>query len=131
MFSSNGILHYSKDPIKLSVEVDPEISSYYFSFIPKYLKVNRPMFSAHISIIRYIAPPNMEFWNKYHNQMISFQYESYIYNDELYYWLNVYSLELENIREELGLTSSGDVTKSPDGRHKFHITLGNLKNNAP
>ena len=50
-----------------------------------------------------------------------------IHNDELYYWLNIYSEELEEIRSELGLLPYGDVTESPDGRHRFHLTLGNLK----
>ena len=50
-----------------------------------------------------------------------------VYNDETYYWLNVFCKDLEEIREELGLTKSGDVSLSPDGRHKFHITIGNSK----
>lgn len=131
MFNSCGKLQYSLNPIKLILNVDSDISKYYFSLIPKYIKLNKQMFDPHISVIRNVNPPNLHFWGKYENKEINFQYESYIYNDELYYWLHVFSTELEEIRTELGLTPSGDVTKSPDGRHKFHITLGNLKNKSP
>lgn len=131
MYTSSGVLVYSQNPTKLIVEVDSEIARYYYSLVPKYVKLNKPMFTAHISVVRNIEPPNMQFWGKYQGVLIEFQYESFIYNDELYYWLNVYSLELEEIRMELGLKPFGDVTWSPDGRHKFHMTVGNLKNKAP
>ncbi len=98
MFLSQGILRYSLDPIKLIAQVDPDISHFYRSLIPQYLHVNRPMFEAHISVVRNADPPNMYAWNKYQGQNVSFEYDSYIYNDELYYWLNVYSQQLEDIR---------------------------------
>lgn len=127
MFQSCGKLIYSSNPYKLIVDCDNEISFYYRSLIPKYLKVQKTRYSAHISLVRKEIPINLEYWRKYHNQNIVFQYESYIYNDELYYWLNAYSPRLEKIRHELGLTKTSAITKSPDGRHKFHITIGNLK----
>ena len=131
MFSSTGLLRYSINPYKLIVEVDPDISNFYRSLIPKYIHLNKPMYAPHISVVRNNIPPNINVWDKYQNQKATFQYNSYIYNDELYYWLDVYSIDLENIRSELGLKPFGDVTWSPDGRHKFHITLGNLKNKTP
>ena len=57
MFSSSGILRYSTDPIKLSVEVDQDILRYYYSLLPKFIKINRPMYQAHISVVRNINPP--------------------------------------------------------------------------
>ncbi len=128
-FKSSGVLCYSENPIKLIVAIDPGIASFYRSLIPKYLHVNKPMYEAHISVVRNAVPPHMQAWSKYQGAEVDFEYETFIYNDELYYWLNVYSYRLEDIRLELGLKPWGDVTKSPDGRHKFHITLGNLKNN--
>jgi hypothetical protein len=127
MFVSTGTLQYSLNPTKLIVEVDPGISDFYRSLIPKYLHVKPQMYDAHISVVRKIDPPNMQFWGKYQCKKLVFKYEHFIYNDELYYWINVNSLTLEKIRTELGLKPFGDVTSSPDGRHKFHITLGNLK----
>lgn len=122
-----GILKYFPDPYKLIVEVDNEIGTYYRSLVPAYLKLKKPMYASHISVVRNMIPSNLEVWQKYQDKMVSFEYESWIYNDELYYWLNCYSTELETIRFELGLKPYGDVTESPDKRHKFHITIGNLK----
>lgn len=127
MFTSSGMLKYSQNPIKLIVEIDPDIAKFTRALIPKYLRVKSPMWAPHISVVRNWVPPYMEFWDKHQYREISFNYENYIYNDELYYWLNCYSRELENIRSELGMKPHGDVTWSPDGRHKFHITVGNTK----
>lgn len=126
-FTCAGQLIYSENPDKLIVEVDQELSNFYFSTIPKYCKVKKPFYPAHISVVRNAIVPNKEFWRKHHSKVIEFVYEDWVYNDELYYWLHVFSSELEEIRRELGLPSSGDVSLSPDGRHKFHITIGNTK----
>lgn len=128
MFKSTGILHYSINPYKLVLDADQDLSDYYRSLIPKYIKVNKQMYGAHISLVRNETPEKLSFWNKYEGKQISFTYENVIYNDSVYYWLNCYCEEFEFIRMELGLTKNSLVTKSPDGRHTFHMTLGNLKN---
>ena len=127
MFKSAGVLQYSDNPLKLIVEVDPDIANFARALVPKYIRLNKPMYSPHISVVRKAIPPNMDKWGKYNNQIVDFNYDSYVYNDELYYWLNVYSLDLEQIRFDLGLQPYGDVTLSPDFKHRFHITIGNLK----
>jgi hypothetical protein len=128
MFRSIGVLRYSKKPIKIIVEADPEICNFYRSLVPKYIPLARQMYVPHISVVRKETPTNMDVWNKYNNQEIEFEYDNFIYNDEIYYWLNCYSKRLEDIRLELGLSSTSLITRSPDGRHKFHMTIGNLKN---
>jgi len=105
MFYSTGTLRYYNDPIKLIVEVDPDISRFYYSLIPKYIHANKQMFAPHISVVRKEIPPNMTAWNKYGGHELDFEYDNYIYNDETYYWLNCYSKRLEEIRIELGLSS--------------------------
>ncbi len=127
MLTSVGTLRYTDEPIKLILEVDPGIGHLYRRLIPAYLNVRQPMWPAHISIVRKRTPPNMEAWGRYEGKQVEFQYESYVYNDELYYWLNCYSEELEAIRVELGLKPYGDVSVSPCGSHRFHCTVGNLK----
>ena len=127
MIKSVGRLIYSDNPYKLIVEVDQGISDFYYSLIPKSHRVQKQMYSAHISTIRNEIPINIQFWNKYQNKLVEFEYESFIYNDETYYWLNAYSKELENIRIELGLKETSEFTRSPDGLHKFHITIANTK----
>lgn len=127
MFKSAGKLQYSENPYKLIVEVDSELADYYRSFIPGSVGLNKPMYAPHISVVRNEIPLNLFAWNKYKERIIFFKYEGEIYNDELYYWLNAYSEDLERIRFELGLPTTSEITRSPDGRHRFHITLGNLK----
>lgn len=127
MFYSWGTLIYSFNPLKLIVEVDQGISDYYRSLIPKYLKVNKQAYPAHISVVRKELPPRMGYWEEFQGEEIDFEYDRWIYNDEKYYWLNVYSAQLEMIRAELGLPGTSEITKSPDGRHKFHFTIGNTK----
>ncbi len=126
-FNSVGILKYSDNPNKLVVEVDEEISRYYRYFVPKFINLKRQAFPAHISVVRKENPLNMEFWGKYNNKEVDFVYENVIYNDEVYYWLSAFSPDLEKIRLELGLSNISDITCSPDKKHKFHITIGNLK----
>ena len=130
MNDSTGTLIYSNNPYKLIVLVDNEIGRYYRALIPKYLDVRKQFHDSHISVIRNENPINMGFWGSYHNQEINFEYESNIYNDETYYWLNAYSPKLEEIRQELGLQSTSQFTRSPDGAHKFHITIGNIKHKS-
>ena len=127
LFQSIGKLKYFDNPYKLIVEVDNEIARYYRSFIPKYLKVNKPMYPAHISTVRREIP-NLEFWGKYQGKDINFQYENIICNDEVYYWLGAFSKELQEIRTELGLPITSWITEPPDGLYNFHITIGNTKN---
>ncbi len=127
-YSTSGTLQYYINPFKLILQVDSGLADFYRSLIPKYLHVKPPMFEPHVSIIRNtIAPLNMNVWDKYQGKSIDFKYEAYIYNDELYYWLNVICPELEYIRKELGMEPYGDVTLSPDGQHLYHVTLANLK----
>jgi hypothetical protein len=127
MFKSQGRLQYSQDPVKLIVQVDPGIAYFYRALIPKYLRVKGQAYPPHISVVRKVIPPNMEVWGKYEGQKVEFEYDTYVFNDSTYYWLNVWSYDLEAVRKELGLKPFGDVTESPDKRHRFHLTLGNTK----
>jgi len=126
MFKSVGTLRYFNNS-KLIVEIDPEISNYYQSLIPKYIYYNKQRYAPHISVIRKEIIPNMDLWGKYEGQEVEFEYENLIYMSPNYMWLNIYSEELEAIRLELGLTKTSEITRSPDGRHKFHTTIGNFK----
>lgn len=128
MFYSTGILKYFSNPLKLIVQVDQGISDFYRTLIPKSHYVQRQMYAAHISVVRKEKPPKMDLWGKHQNRKIVFEYDNMIYNNETYYWLNAYAKELEEIRLELGLPICSPWTRSPDGRHRFHVTIGNIKN---
>lgn len=130
-FSSSGTLHYEENPYKLIVRVDPELSRYYRSLCPKWMKVSPQKYPAHISVVRKEVPSNLEHWKKYQGNTIKFLYLPYVYggeNGEVYFWLNVFCKELEKIRTELGLSVSSEWTRPPNGFDKcFHLTIGNCK----
>ena len=130
LYKSTGILRYSigNTGYNLIVVVCPDISYYYHSLIPKSIILNTQRYKPHISIIRKETPINLDLWGKYQNKPINFEYSNYIHNGEVYYWLNAFSTELENIRLELGLPVSSPYTRPP-GEYKkcFHITIANCK----
>lgn len=126
-FLDYGTLRYFENPYKLVVEVNPEISNYYASLVPKYFRLNKQRYAPHISVIRNEIPVKMENWKKYDGEIAGFYYHNEIEYDEKYFWLGASSGVLENIRVELGLVNVNWVTKTPDGSHNFHITIGNIK----
>lgn len=126
LFKSEGTIHYGST--KLIVKVDPGISYFYKSLIPKYINIDPQKYRPHISVVRNETPINMENWGKYENEKVEFSYSNEIHNGQVYWWLNAFSIELEKIRVELGLSIKEHYTQPPDGFIKcFHITLGNCK----
>jgi hypothetical protein len=126
LFQSVGRLNYATN--KLVVEADQGISDFYRSLIPKYHRVQRQFYPAHISVVRKELPPKMQFWREHQDEQIEFAYEPYQQNDETYWWLNVFCVRLEEIRLELGLPVSSPYTLPPSGFAKcFHMTIGNTK----
>lgn len=129
-FSATGIVQYfdgNERPHKAWALVDQELARFYRSLIPKHYAVQPQRYPAHISFVRKIRPANLEVWGKHEGLVVSFQYENVIYNDEIYWWLNAVSPDIEKIRNELGMPPVGPTTWSPDGRHRFHISIANTK----
>ena len=132
LHKSKGTLRYSYHEgdvgFKLILEVDPGITSFYCSLIPKHITLNPQRYAAHISVVRKEQSVNMNYWGLYEGQQVEFEYETYIYHGKVYWWLNAFSTRLEEIRLELGLPVTSEYTRPPDGFVKcFHITLGNTK----
>lgn len=131
MIATLGILRYSVDlhrNYKLIVELDQQLSDYYFTTIPRSVRVRKQLHTAHISVVRNEMPLNLEYWGKYEGHIIVVYYEHYLHNDETYWWLNAFSEELERIRTELGLENSSRWTRPPSGFNKcFHTTIANTK----
>lgn len=130
LFWSSGKLKYSIDNsgYKLNVLVDPGIVDYYLALMPKYISLRRQMYPPHVSVVRKETPPNLSFWGKYEGENVDFAYTNIVYSGKVYYWLNVFSHRLEEIRLELGLPVSTLYTRPPETFIKvFHITLGNCK----
>lgn len=126
LFESIGTLHYGDN--KLVVQVDPGISLFYRSLIPKWHRINLQRYPPHISVVRKETSPRMELWGKYEGERIRFFYDIDVQNDSRYWWLNIFCVRLEEIRRELGLPVSSPYTLPPVGFEKcFHMTIGNTK----
>jgi hypothetical protein len=129
-FPSSGELRYSIQEgygYRLVVDVDPGIHQLSRALIPKSARVARPMYPPHISVVRKQVPTILEAWGKHEGRVVEFEYDNWIFNDETYWWLRVYSKELEEIRVELGLLPHSHWTVGPDGERCFHTTVGNNK----
>jgi hypothetical protein len=130
---SVGKVRYSLEPLlKATLDVDPGIVAFYRSLVPKSIRLNSQMYAPHISFVRKEIPPNMDVWGKYEGEEIEFEYSNIIHFDDVYAWLDVHSLRLQEIRMELGLPHMRRHSGSPDGfSQSFHITIGNFKSENP
>lgn len=130
LLSAIGTLSYSYSlsyGYKLIVNVDPEIVSVLRRLAPKYLRLNPQKYAPHISVVRKEIPGNLDEWGKYEGQPVEFNYSTFVYNDETYYWIRAYSDRLKEIRVGLGCRSWSELTRPPSGEDCFHITIGNTK----
>jgi hypothetical protein len=124
LFRAKGKLCYYTRWLRLNT--DDEICRYYKALLQKerpMLKLNTPMHGAHVSVIygdREQAP-NQQFWRKYHDEELEFEYEPIPRQDREYFWLFVRCPRLSEIRVELGLPPM-TCTSTP-----FHLTVCNTK----
>jgi len=122
-----GILKYSDvaggSRPQAAIYLPQEFGRYYLSLIPRELNVQPQAYPPHITVIRTGVefPPNMDAWGKYEGEEVEFVYEPKIDTDGLYYYLNVESDRIGDIREELGLPRYRKDNKG------YHITIGNTK----
>lgn len=118
IYSPRSHLGSNKDWVVLMC--DDEISKYYrtlysreFPFKPK---LNRPIWGAHISVIRGEKIPNIEQWGISANKIIEFEYTPGVLDNNKFFWLKVNCNELSNLRIKYGLS------KNP--QFGFHLTIG-------
>ena len=129
MLHSIGTLTFSaKIGERLVVEVDKDFLYCYRWFLNKEkIITNKPRYDSHISVIRNEEIRSTALWSSLSTE-IKFEYDPIIYNNDMYYWIAVNCLELEQIRKSFGLEPiKSGVTLSPDNLHNFHITIGNMK----
>ncbi len=96
-----------------------DFGSYYRSLCPKAWHIKPPMYPPHITILRKDIEPFTTRDDLPCSAVI--EYEPGIKTDGLYYWLDVYSEEIGDIRESLGLS------RYRDGFNCYHVTIGNNK----
>jgi len=117
--------HLSSSDRWLVVMCDDEISNYYRHLYTKqypYLngdrtgKLTRPVWGAHISVMRGERLPKPEIWRLDEGKIIEFNYEPGVIDNGEYYWLRVTCPYLQDLREKYGLPR--------DPRFGLHLTIG-------
>lgn len=127
MFTSTGIVKYrSDDGLWVTVEVDQQLANYYLSLIPKYYKVIKPRWPAHVTVARPEEDlSNLDNWGIHEGESVQFVYDPTILEEKGFWWFNLWCKEMENIRLELGLSIKSRITIPPPGYTKcFHCTVG-------
>lgn len=96
-----------------------QIDLYYQWFIKKqygeWLSLQRPMWGIHVTVVRGNEPvPKLDLWKIHADRWVEFEYGPFIRHHWGFWSLPVRSVELIEIRRELGLKAE----------HDFHITVG-------
>lgn len=122
----NPRTHLSSSDKWLVVMCDDEISKYYRSLFyqefPYKGKLTRPVWGAHISLIRGERIANPQLWRLDENKIIEFEYEGGIIDNGEYYWLKAKCPYLLDLRERYGLYR--------EPRFGLHLTIGRTTQDA-
>lgn len=124
-FSGKATIHYDPrlgkkyDPWWVIASCDNEIANYYRWHIERRFGITllKPAFDAHVSIVIGEQPTNIELWGKHQNLEIDFSYTNKIYTNGEFWWLNVQSPAMLELRDQLGL---------PEKTHNLHLTIGRV-----
>ena len=126
MFKSVGKLVYS--PRRCVVEIDDGIARFYRALIPKSQKWLKPMYDPPITVVRTgIESVDESLWGYMDGSNIDFKYDPYIWIGRKYIWLDAFSKELEEVRENLGLPKQRMPHPLGMDHSCFHITIANMK----
>jgi hypothetical protein len=129
MLTSSGIVHYdTADGPWVTVWVDQQLADYCHSLIPKYHRVVRPRWKAHVTVVRpedFFTNPDPQFWGKHEGEQVNFVYDPTVLYEKGFWWFNLWCVTMEDIRRELGLSTKSRITIPPLGYSKaFHCTVG-------
>ena len=101
------------------VDCDPGLGNYYrhLYWLARHRteRIQKPAWSDHITVVRNEEPPNKVAWMKHQGRRIEFRCGNVPRTNGLYWWLDVNCLELDKIREELGLS---------EPEIPFHLSFG-------
>ncbi len=79
-------------------------------------KLLRPSWDSHVTVVRDERPQYEQFWDRHAGRDIGFEYDNRILGTGEYFWVEVYSEALHDLREELGLARMPEIP--------FHISIG-------
>lgn len=104
------------------VECDFEIGDLYRWFLLRYrgIKLMRPAWGSHISIVRGEVPLSHIAWDAVATAPTCFRYENEIRDNGTHFWLEAEVEECPKIRKALGLAREPEFTT--------HLTLGMIPN---
>lgn len=120
MFTSSGLIRFRNN--SLVIEIDSELFRYYFlQLVNNIGKVNKPLYSPHITIIGFTEMKGT-FISPIMENNIEFEYHHDIQVHNKYYYIPVKS----NTKFELLRTSQG-LSPCYDKYKGFHITIANCK----
>lgn len=116
MVSTNGTLAYKGTWAIL--QCDLETTLYYQWWLERLgVRVNLPVWKSHISVVRGEDLVNPEPWGKYEGSSVPFSYlPTDIWWNGAYWWVNICSPRIEDLRTELGL--------DPQPKYGLHWTIG-------
>jgi hypothetical protein len=133
MYVSKGILRYSPKLIGATnekwwaiLDCNFELGRYYRRLYEnehqKCRRLQTPGWKEHISVVSNEKPLDQykHLWFKYEGLEVEFNYEYFVKNNDVYFWLEVKCDFLLNLREELGLPRNPEFG--------LHITIGNNVN---
>jgi len=98
-----------------------QLSDFYRSLIPKYKYVQPQKYPPHITVVRSFETPSKINWGFRNKDTLTIFYSNQIHYDNPYYYLNVYSTDVELVRRKLGLK------RYRQSYGCYHLTLGNDK----
>lgn len=129
MYSSTGQIRY-REGLWVTAYIDQELADYYLSLIPKYYRVKKPRWEAHVTVVRPEDEPKnvRENWGKHNNEIVEFIYDPTLQEERGIWWFNLWCKIMEQIRLELDLSIKSRITRPPwPGYNKcFHCTVGTI-----
>lgn len=102
--------------------VDESLGEYYRALVPKYLVCNSQMEPSHVTVVRSgIESPDFRNWLYRDGEVVTLWYSPELQFRYPYWWLDVWSPEVGEVRRKLGL---GEYRIGWD---RYHLTVGNCK----
>lgn len=139
MFKATGVIRCSlKKPSSdqnwwMVLDCDTEEIGRYYRHLywldhSKAIKLSKPYWGAHVTVVRNEEPPNTSLWWTYDGEKVEFDYRPGVrtnYSSERFrsfWWVDVICPRFDEIRVELGLPENPDRT--------YHMTIGSAENEA-
>jgi len=129
MFKANGKLVYDNKKRRAIVLVDDGIARFYRALVPKSQRWLKPKYHTHITVVRTgVEKVSDDLWGYGDGMDIEFSYDPYVWIGKVYIYLDIYSKDIEKVRENLGLPRLRIPHPSmTEARNCFHVTIANMK----